>query len=183
MPTCPRGQCEAPISVGDLRKALETFRAEAEAEAPPLELMTSEQLRQSTIRQTVGTLSVGLSASLELFIDQMDHLVKCPSCKVIFEKVPVSADDPRLQVLTVMDERGHYVEGPELLHYLENRFRCQNCQSVFCCQCHLIPYHLNFTCRTVCPCYCEGNRLTLWNFSISSPCVRHIAAIAGTQCP
>lgn len=145
MPICPHNNCDAPISLGDLKRALETFRAEEDEELKnskenPIDPHISE------IRESVGVFNVSLTKSLESFVDQMDFLVKCPSCKLIFEKVPLSATDSRFKEV-VKDDKGNKIEGEPLHHYLENRFRCRNCTTIFCCQCLTSPYHLGYTCR------------------------------------
>ena len=150
MPTCPKEKCDVPISLGDLKKALETFKNEEEEENKR-QNQSEPQIDPevvSAIRESVGILSVNITNSLELFVDQMDYLVKCPKCQLIFEKVPLSALDQRLNEV-VKDEKGTPVTGEALKHYLENRFRCRNCSTIFCSQCYQRPYHLGYTCRTV----------------------------------
>ena len=143
-----------------MKRALETFRAEEEEEAKSSESPEIDP-QISAIRESVGVFNVNLTQSLESFVDQMDYLVKCPKCKLIFEKVPLSAMDSRLSEV-VKDEKNVVMQGEPLRHYLENRFRCRNCTTIFCSQCLTSPYHLGYTCRSYldslhrCKCrYCQ----------------------------
>jgi hypothetical protein len=142
LPSCPSQQCEVPISVGDLRKAIQTFGAEIEK--PPPEIAENIEI----IRQSVGVFAPKLTNSLELFLASVENMARCPNCSMVFEKVPLSQSDPRYKE-QVNDEKGNPITGLELAHYLEQRFRCFNCTTIFCAQCNTVPYHLGKTCRQV----------------------------------
>ena len=46
----------------------------------------------------------------------------------------------------VNDEDGQPLSSTALEHYHLNRFRCRNCDTIFCTGCKKIPYHLGYTC-------------------------------------
>lgn len=135
---------------------METFKNEEEEElrrenGQGNDLEASSSHRDpliASIRESVGVLSVNLTHSLETLVDQLDYLVKCPQCKIVFEKVPLASKDSRHNEV-VKRESGEVVTGVELAHYLENRFRCRNCSTLFCAQCYTSPYHLGYTCKSV----------------------------------
>jgi uncharacterized C2H2 Zn-finger protein len=142
LPHCPSAQCEVPISIGDLRKAIQTFGSEIQQ--PPPEMKASIE----TIRQSVGVFAPKLTNSLEIFLASVENMARCPNCSMVFEKVLLSNSDPRYKE-QVLDEKGNPVTGIALTHYLEQRFRCYNCTTIFCAQCNTVPYHLGKTCRQV----------------------------------
>src|SRR3990167_11537742 len=115
------------------------------------EWRVKEEIKQD-IRESIGIFNggvvSGLTNSLELFIESMENMVKCPKCNMLFERVPLSRNDTRKND-KVLDDKGKPITGIQLEHYLEHRFRCMNCTTIFCAQCGIIPYHLGNTCRSV----------------------------------
>jgi len=157
--TCPLAGCGVALARDDIIAAL---AVEAEdglglsasllkspepqsGDAGRLAVPPAGSLVASLKRSDGKAVTVSLTASLEALLDAYDDLVRCPAegCGYIFERV--RRDGPA-EGEKVTDDVGQPVEGPALLEYLNNRFRCRQCAHVFCASCKVSPYHVGKTC-------------------------------------
>jgi E3 ubiquitin-protein ligase MYCBP2 len=85
-----------------------------------------------------------MQASLQIFLDDSNLLVSCPNpaCRFTFEPVAGAVDKSDAKG---PDGKPLSKEANE--HRVRCRFRCAKCATVFCSQCHAIPYHVGFTCE------------------------------------
>jgi hypothetical protein len=76
-----------------------------------------------------------------------------PQCQLIVERVQTSGEGRRgSDQQRTKTEREKGLDGPPLseeaiAHRNEFRFRCRQCQTEYCAQCRVTPYHLGFTCE------------------------------------
>lgn len=128
--------------MSDLKAALAVFGAEEGKK----ESQNEADMQYPSLRESVGVLPISLTQSLEIYIMNNEFIIRCPNpqCGIIFEKLP-----PTLSNEVVKDDKGKPLTKEALDHYLEYRFRCQNCQTIFCSQCNCNPYHLGKTCKQV----------------------------------
>jgi hypothetical protein len=90
-----------------------------------------------------------LSNSLKMFLESNEGYVLCPNekCRMIFEHLPPTAEEKAyMRKQAPVDDNGEPIQGDALEHYFDKRFRCRDCDTVFCSACKLVPYHLGFTC-------------------------------------
>eukprot|EP00026_Physarum_polycephalum_P005194 Phypoly_transcript_05224.p1 GENE.Phypoly_transcript_05224~~Phypoly_transcript_05224.p1 ORF type:complete len:588 (+),score=70.15 Phypoly_transcript_05224:60-1766(+) len=81
----------------------------------------------------------------EYLKQQRNKLIVCANkfCGLPFEKIDV---DSKKKAPLVLGENGKPLSPEALENFLDNRFRCFHCETVFCVACGAIPYHLGETC-------------------------------------
>jgi len=128
---CPLESCNSQVSTADLREALRAF-------GNP-DIVLSDNIGSEK--------AVFLTHSLRLFIENNPDYVCCPNeqCGNVFERLPPTEHE--LQQ-TVRDDHGIPLTGLPLQHYHTNRFRCRECDAIFCCLCKSIPYHVGYDCES-----------------------------------
>ncbi|CAM6020670.1 unnamed protein product [Sphagnum balticum] len=98
-------------------------------------------------------------AANETLFEENAAFVKCPGCKVVFEKV-IGVVPPGVALTGVpeldrtapfieLDNEGHRLSRSAMCHKAANRFRCQMCSIDFCGLCMVCPYHLGKACEEV----------------------------------
>jgi len=71
-------------------------------------------------------------------------MTQCPKCNQYFMTEDGDQDNnPNEKGLD-----GKPLGAKEKQHKLKWRFRCSECQTIFCGSCHAAPYHLGYTCET-----------------------------------
>ncbi|KAG0585408.1 hypothetical protein KC19_2G009400 [Ceratodon purpureus] len=98
-------------------------------------------------------------AANEAFFTENAAFVKCPGCKVVFEKVmdvlpPGVAlsgvpELDRTAPFIELDNEGRRLSKSAMCHKATNRFRCRICTTDFCGACMEFPYHLGRSCEEV----------------------------------
>jgi len=88
-----------------------------------------------------------LQATLLAFIEQDNLTFVCPNqkCKSVISVQPVGHLEPP-HPITEKDDDGKVLTKEGWLHFQEFRVRCRQCQTVFCANCKVIPYHKGYTC-------------------------------------
>lgn len=80
---------------------------------------------------------------------------RCPKCLLVVERVSTtrkqpteinSSHQPKMEPAKGID--GRPLSPEAIAHRDEFRFRCRQCQTEYCAQCQVTPYHLGFTCET-----------------------------------
>jgi hypothetical protein len=98
-------------------------------------------------------------AANEAFFKENAAFVKCPGCKVVFEKV-MGVLPPGVALTGVpeldrtapfieLDNEGRRLSRSAMCHKATNRFRCRMCATDFCGACMEFPYHLGRSCEEV----------------------------------
>eukprot|EP01087_Luapelamoeba_hula_P013862 TRINITY_DN3_c1_g1_i1.p1 TRINITY_DN3_c1_g1~~TRINITY_DN3_c1_g1_i1.p1 ORF type:complete len:963 (+),score=199.31 TRINITY_DN3_c1_g1_i1:100-2988(+) len=136
---CPWKECGCPISVADLKKGLSEF---GDPLRQSVALKKSSNLMASS---AVGPKNV-LTNSLKALIAENSDFVLCPNekCCNIVERMPPSESDKKVMV---KDDNGNNLNALALEHYHTKRFRCRECDTIFCTECSRIPYHTGYTCQ------------------------------------
>lgn len=98
-------------------------------------------------------------AAIDAFFMENAAFVKCPGCKVVFEKV-MGVLPPGVALTGVpeldrtapfieLDNEGRRLSRSAMCHKSTNRFRCSMCTTDFCGACMEFPYHLGRSCEEV----------------------------------
>lgn len=98
-------------------------------------------------------------AANDAFFMENAAFVKCPGCKVVFEKV-MGVLPPGVALTGVpeldrtapfieLDNEGRRLSRSAMCHKSTNRFRCSMCTTDFCGACMEFPYHLGRSCEEV----------------------------------
>lgn len=108
-------------------------------------------VEQRDIRQVLGDADFDryMHRSLMTTVEADDSLITCPRCAVVVEKLeaigsPTSAGSAPLAEQVGLTGKKLSIEAA--MHCRQHRFRCRQCDAVFCSACHVEPYHIGFTC-------------------------------------
>ncbi|CAD8183249.1 unnamed protein product [Paramecium pentaurelia] len=98
-----------------------------------------EKFKDQEIKQILGNeLYEQLTEKLNL---SLQNIIECCNCKerFCFQKGNIEEK--------IQDQNGKLVQGEQLKHYIENRFKCSKCHTEQCKNCMSVPYHTNMTCE------------------------------------
>lgn len=98
-------------------------------------------------------------AANEAIFAENTAYVKCPGCKMVFEKV-IGVLPPGMALTGVpeldrtapfieLDNEGQRLSRSAMCHKSTNRFRCRMCTTDFCGACMEFPYHLGRSCEEI----------------------------------
>jgi hypothetical protein len=91
-------------------------------------------------------LDIYLNLCNEELFESSSIFMKCPKCTYVIEKMSNinSPDNEKLD--RIVGITGKPISETALQHRNMFRFRCRNCETEFCSECKLVPYHLGFGC-------------------------------------
>eukprot|EP01133_Synstelium_polycarpum_P013675 gene13675-16104_t len=84
------------------------------------------------------------AASLEEVISKnKGTYVNCPNCQMCMEKIVNVDSSPSGKEF---DSNGNELSKKAVEHKKNHRLRCPECQTIFCTDCFVTPYHVGYTC-------------------------------------
>jgi len=89
-----------------------------------------------------------LEATLMAFMEQDESVFFCPNekCKSAISLEPRAVPEVPDTITETTDE-GKVLTPEAWKHFMQYRIRCIECQTVFCADCKVNPYHKGFTCK------------------------------------
>jgi len=105
-----------------------------------------EAWKNSNVTESpVKIISEPVAAIDEVLVCEGLELISCVKCDFCWENAGASLDE----ILYLTLDSGERTSDSDAIHHYKNhRFRCQNCETVFCAQCKASPYHIGMDCQT-----------------------------------
>jgi len=109
-----------------------------------------EDVPQWVIKQVLSSadFEIYLKKTVESAVEATDGLIQCPNkaCGTIIERLDPGACQSQ-HLGGQVGLTGKTISAQAQAHCRACRFRCRQCDTVFCSECNAEPYHLGFTCE------------------------------------